>query len=444
MSRAQEAIEDWYRPVPRAIGRTVTCGLVVVGLFFGGFGTWAATVPLAAAVVSHGTFVATGNNKLVQHLEGGIIQSIMAEEGQKVEKDQLLVVLDETAARTNVRRLLLRIASFEARAARLQVMMLGGRSVDFSHIEADRQDADQVAKIVADQQKVFVAGLAILDAKIGTVEKNRESLESRVDGVKAQLDAVQRQRALIAQELAAKRTLVDKALYRRSDLFAIERAAAEADGVVGKLEGDIGDMQTQMDRLSSQMAQTEDEYRQSAAEDIQGVNSDIDDMREQLLAAQSVLGRTEIRSPVSGTVVKIYYHTTGGVIEGGRQIMEILPSNDKLLVETLIEPNQINNLRIGESAGVRLTSFNQRTTPQLRGIVTYISADTVVDPRPGRAGDVYVARISLGDDQIARIHDVSIAPGMPADVYIETAHRTFVNYLLKPIRDSMSRAFLER
>lgn len=440
----REAIEPWYADVPRSIRRSLVTGFVVGVLIFLGFGTWAATAPLAAAVVSHGTFVATGQNKLVQHYEGGIIRAIMVDEGDQVEKDQTLIVLDETVARTNTRRLMLRLASVEARTIRFQALISDRDELDFSSIRVDAEDEAEVQRIFAGQRNVFRAARLALSSRIDVIDRNRQSLERRAKGARAQRSAVERQQALIGQELAAKRILLDKGLYRRSDLFAIERAAAEAEGALGRIEGEIGDMESQIARLGGQIEQARQEVVQSATEELQAAQVDLDDMREQLFAARSVLGRTEIRAPVAGTLVRLAYHTAGGVIESGRQIAEILPRDEALVIEALINPSDISQIHNGQVAGVRLTSFNQRTTPQLRGHIVYVSADTVADPRPGRAGDVYIVRVRLDEAETARVHDLKVTPGMPADIYIETAHRTFVDYVVKPVRDSMSRAFLER
>ena len=439
-----EAIEAWYVGVPRSIRGSVMGGAAISALIFGGFGAWAATAPLAAAVVSHGTFVATGQNKLVQHFEGGIIRSILVDEGDRVEKDQPLILLDQTAARTNVRRLMLRLASYEARAIRLQALIGDMPTLDFSPIRVEAEDEAEVERILAGQRNVFRAARLALAGRIDVIERNRQSLERRLTGSQAQRAAVERQQALIRQELAAKKTLFDQGLYRRSDLFAIERAAAEAEGSLGRIAGEIGDMESQIARLAGQIEQARQELTQNATEELQSAQADMDDMREQRLAARSVLGRTEVKAPVSGTLVRLNYHTAGGVIESGRQIAEILPRDEALVIETLVNPSDISQIHTGQTAGIRMTSYNQRTTPQLRGHVAYVSADTVQDPRPGRAGDVYVVRVRLDEHEVARVPHLNVTPGMPADVFIETAHRTFVDYVVKPVRDSMNRAFLER
>ncbi|SMC98314.1 HlyD family secretion protein [Fulvimarina manganoxydans] len=437
-------VEEWYQDVPRSIRGAVIGGTVVVVIIFGGFGSWAATAPLSAAIVAPGSFMVTGRNKQVQHLEGGIVHRILVEEGEHVQEGQNLVLLDETRPKMDVRRLSLRLALLDAKSARLQAMMLGTVDVDFSNVTAEVEDQTERNRIVAAQRSVFQADLAGLQGSIAVIERNRDSLKARLKGAMAQKAAAERQLALIAEERAGKQRLFDQGLYRRSDLFTIERAGAQAEGLIGKLESDIGDFSSQIERLDGQIELVHKEYRQKAADEIQSVLAETDDIREQLMNARSVLERVEIRSPVSGILVKLNYHTSGGVIESGGTIAEILPDRENLLIETVVDPHDIDDVHVGQEASIRLMSFNQRTTPQLTGKLVYLSADTVPDPRAGRAGDVYVARIELGDEDRRKIAKLKITPGMPADVFIQTSSRTFFEYLMKPVRDSMDRAFLEK
>ncbi|MCC4299163.1 MAG: HlyD family type I secretion periplasmic adaptor subunit [Aurantimonas coralicida] len=437
-------IEEWYQDVPRSIRGAVLGGTAIALVIFGGFGSWAGTAPLSAAIVAPGSFMVTGRNKQVQHLEGGIIDRILVAEGEHVTKGQTLVLLDETRPRMDVRRLSLRLALLQAKSARLQAMMRGDKEVNFSGIRVEAEDSSEKERIIAAQNSVFHADLAGLEGSVAIVERNRDSLDARLRGAQAQKKSAERQKVLIAEEYVGKKKLLDQGLYRRSDLFTIERAAAEVEGLMGKIESDIGDFQSQIERLNGQIEQVHKEFRQKAADEVQTVFADIDDIHEQLMNARSVLGRVDVRSPVSGILVKMNYHTSGGVIEAGSTIAEILPDGEKLLIETVIDPHDVDDVRVGQHASVRLMSFNQRTTPQLRGELVYVSADTVSDPRAGRNENVYIARIALGPAQRQRVAQLKITPGMPADVFIETSSRTFLEYLIKPINDSMSRAFREK
>jgi HlyD family secretion protein len=174
---------------------------------------------------------------------------------------------------------------------------------------------------------------------------------------------------------------------------------------------------------------------------MQNVEADLDAIREQMRQAGDVLGRTSIKAPVSGTIIRMYYHTSGGVIESGKPILEILPADVPLIIEAQVPRTSIDEVRTGESATVLLTALNQRITPMLDGKVIYVSADAIRDA--AGTNEVYIARVSMPTDQIDRVPGFNPVPGMPAEIMIETRERTFFEYLTKPIADSMARAFRE-
>ena len=177
---------------------------------------------------------------------------------------------------------------------------------------------------------------------------------------------------------------------------------------------------------------------------MQVVEAELDGIREQVRTAQEVLNRVDITAPVSGTIVRLYYHTAGGVVESGKAIVEILPSAEPLIIEAQVPRTNIDSVKIGLHATIRLSALNQRTTPVLEGKVFYVSADTITDQNSTAQQEVYLTRISIEPEELLRVPGFSPTPGMPAEIMIQTDERTFVQYLMKPILDSMSRAFRER
>ncbi|MBK1625120.1 HlyD family type I secretion periplasmic adaptor subunit [Afifella marina] len=436
-------LEEWYAPVPRSIASASLAGALVIGLAFAGFGGWAATAPLAAAVVASGTFVSTGQNKLVQHLEGGIIREIRAREGDRVDAGQTLLVLDSVAPRANARRLSIRFARLQAASDRLSAQAAGREALVFRDVRLNDADGEEIEQIQDMQRRLFDAALAQLKGNEHIVEGSIQALRERLKGVEAQKAAVSEQLRLILKEREGKATLQEKGLLPLSRLFEMDRVIAEARGMVGKLEGDEGDLKSQIARHEAEIAQLRQETRQRAGDELQTVNSDLDDIREQLAAASDVLGRVEIRSPVAGIIVKFNYNTIGGVIESGKDILEILPENEDLIIEAPVKPSDIDDVALGQAATVNLTSFNRRTTPAFTGTVIYVSADTIRGKDRDNPKDVYLVRVLLDDKHLAQAQELHITPGMPAEIFIETASRTFLDYITKPVRDSMGRAFRE-
>lgn len=435
---------EWYADVPRSIGKQTKIGLLLIALTFGGFGTWALTAPLAAAIIAQGSFVAAGQNKIVQHLEGGIIKELLVSEGDVVTYDQPLVRLDETAAEASERQLFLRQVRLDAIAARLNAEISGAVNISFPKSVTDNLDDPEIKPIVDGQQLTFDAARSKLQSEIGLLKQNIAAYVYRSGGYDEQLAAVRRQLTLMQEEYAGKKKLLDKGLLRATEIKAIQRAMADAEGQIGRLAAQVSEIGAEVIKLDQQIKQAEEAYKQAALEQLQNLEGDLDTIREQLRQAKSILSRVTINAPVAGTIVRMYYHTSGGVIESGKPIVEILPSDVPLVIEALISRTDIDSVRVGQKATVQLTALNRRTTPVLDGQVIYVSADALPDTSGPVAREVYVARVSLSADQISRVHGFSPTPGMPAEVLVQTEERTFFRYLTKPIADSMSRAFMER
>ena len=435
---------NWYDEVPRSVRRHVIFGLVLMLSAFGGFGLWATTAPLAAAVISQGSFIATGRNKIVQHLEGGIIESISVSEGDVVRAGQVLLRLDETAALGHERELFLRQIRLEVARARFQAEYEQEDTLVFPpHLMALRADLE-IATMMEGQELAFQVSKQGLNNDIGLLNRSIDALTIRSSGYASQLDATQRQVAIMTEEMEDKSELLAKGLIRRTDINVLRRAIAEAEGQIGRLSAEISEIEEVRARYEGQIEQTLGEHRDKALDELQVVEAELDGIREQVRTAQAVLNRVEVTAPVSGTIVRLYYHTAGGVVESGKAIAEILPSDEPLIIETQIPRTDIDSVQIGFPATIRLSALNQRTTPVLMGEVFYVSADTVSNPGQDASKEVYLARIKIASDELLRVPGFSPTPGMPAEVMIQTAERTFVQYLAKPIMDSMSRAFREQ
>jgi len=436
---------EWYADVPRSIWKQTTVGLVLLGVSFGGFGIWASTAPLAAAVITQGSFVATGQNKILQHLEGGIIKQLLVSEGDQVVENQPLVRLDETAAKAKKRELFLRRIRLDVTAARLTAQFARHEILDISSLLNEHRADQDVWSILVSQQLNFKAQQHKLSSELSLIEQNIKALQFREVGYTRQRNATVRQMELLEDEYQSKKGLLAKGLVRANEVKAIQRAIAEAEGQIGRLEAEIAETQAQLVKGQQEVLRAEGVYREEALDQLQSIQSERDAVREQLREAENVLQRATINAPVSGTVVRTYYHTTGGVIESGKAILEILPAGVPLIIEAQIPRNDIDSVKLGQTATIRLVALNQRTTPVLQGTVFYISADALQDSKTSTADhDVYLARINISSEEIARVRGFSPTPGMPVEVMIQTTERTFFSYIAKPITDSMSRAFSEQ
>jgi len=436
---------DWYANVPRSARTPTIMGGVVLAVTFLAFGVWANAAPIAGAVVATGVFVTTGSNKTVQHLEGGVINEILVREGDTVEPGQTLVLLDETAPRAELRRLQLRYARTLAMEARLVAEIEGKPEIAFPEDLLAKAEDPDIAEMIARQKLTFMARRRYLDSEVETLERGLQALRENVTGNEVQITAAHEQIAFFEEELADKEALLAKGLVRRPEVLALQRARSNMRGEIGRLVGDMGDAKERIARGLEQINALRHAAVKAAVEELQQVHAEMSDLRERIRSSENVLDRIQITAPVAGVVVKLRYHTAGGVIEAGKNVMEIVPLGEQLLIEARVRPRDIDNVRRGQSASVRLTALNQRTTPIVTGEVVYLSADALPEERPsqGSDGDLYIARIALDEESVARVPHFEPTPGMPAEVYIETTERTFFEYLMEPLRDSMARAFRE-
>lgn len=434
----------WYSDVPRSIWKQTTFGLILLAITFGGFGGWALTAPLAGAVIAQGRFVATGQNKVVQHFEGGIIQEILVSEGDQVQYDQPLIRLDETAALARERQLFLRQARLELIAARLSAQIRGDDAMALPPLVAQSKDDAEIAPMIEGQRLNFEAWTTKLRNEKALLMQNIEALQFRAEGYNQQREATNLQLELLREELSGKEVLLKKGFIRGIEIKAIQRAIAEAAGQSGRLAAEISEIYAQIAKQEQQIRQAVDTLREASLEELESIQGELDSIREQSREAKNVLHRATINSPVAGTVVRLFYHTPGGVIESGKGILEILPADVPLIIEAHVKQTDIDSLVVGQPATVRLVGLNQRTTPVLEGDVFYLSADALPKEDVTAGRDFYLTRISLLPSELARAGSFTPTPGMPAEVLIQTDERTFFSYLMKPVVDSMSRAFSEQ
>jgi HlyD family type I secretion membrane fusion protein len=444
-------IYSWHREVSHSAKGLVLFGGLIL-LFWGvGFGVWAALAPIASAVVASGSFVATGQNKQVQHLEGGIIRDLLVKEGDVVEANQPLLRLDDTAAISKLRRLVVRQSRLLATSARLHAEIIGSDELQLPAALTNVADDSEVQSIVQSQKAELGARRRSLANQEEVLRKEIAGLKESIRGYEAQADSNRARFALFDEELKAKAPLIEHQLIRKSEILALQRSEVGLQGELGDLLGRSGDAAERIARAEQQIAQLRLAAIEKASEEQRATDTELDDLREQILAAQDVVRRTEVRAPVRGIVVKLNQYTTGGVIAPGGVILELLPVNDELVIEARVNPNEITHVKEGQNALVRLTAFNQRLTPMIQGKVIYVSADTVIDQAASRNSeqesgrrDSFIVRVRLDErDARNKVENFSPSPGMPADIFVETGQRTFFTYLMRPVVDSFSRAFRE-
>jgi len=421
--------------------RVVGAGALVIGLFFGGFGAWAALAPLDSAAIAPGVVVVLSQRKTLQHLEGGIVAEILADEGTSVQAGDVVLRLDATQSRIRLELLEGQLQAAQARAARLAAERDGRERVDYPEWLRERAAGNvETANMLAGQDRIFAARRQQLANRKAILEQRVRQLEEEILGLRAEIRTQDRSLALVEKEIAAVRSMVEKGVEPETRLMALERDAATLEGArarnraaIARAEQRIGETRLQVDDLrAGHLTEIVGELRE--------VEDEIADIRDRMAAAEDVLRRTDVIAPVSGVVVNLQVHTTGGVVGPGEPLMDLVPGEDELIIEARLQPTDIDVVQPGLSALVRLTAFKQRSTPSFEGIVRQVSADRLVDAQTGEA--YYRVRVSLVEGQ-AGLSDLELHPGMPVEVMIRTGERTLFSYLAGPILDSLGRALRE-
>ncbi|MBI4183886.1 MAG: HlyD family type I secretion periplasmic adaptor subunit [Proteobacteria bacterium] len=426
---------------PLAMRPLILAGAAVIGLFFGAFGLWAGVAPLETATIAPGQVIVGGNRKTVQHFEGGIIDQILVSEGAGVEAGQVLIVLDETQPRAAYEMLSGRLRAASALEARLLAERDGRAAIAFPDWLVRLAQDPAVAEAMAGQRRIFEARREAIRNQIGILRQRIAQYREEITGLKAEIAAQNTQLRLAQEEHDGVKELVDKGLERKPRLLRLEREQAEISGALARNQAAIARAQQNIAEAELRIVDIGTTTLNEAVKDLRDAQADIFDLSERLRTAQDVLNRTLVVAPLSGTVVNLRVFTAGGVIAPGEKLMDIVPSEDELLIEARVEPVDIDVVHAGMRARVRLTSFSQRNFTPIEGEVVSISADRVVDERSGQS--YYRARVRLTEDPATVLNGASLYPGMPAEVSILLGERTLLGYLSYPLVRTLHRALRE-
>lgn len=430
------------RALWRGMGVTtpMAVGAGIVGLFFGVFGAWAAFAPLESAAVARGVISVETQRKTIQHLEGGIVGEILVRDGDEVAADAILVVLDDTQARATLDLLRGRHRSARALEARLIAERDGAAEISFPDQIRDSADAD-VAELVRAQRNIFTGRRQSIAGQVAIMQQRVAQIQQEIRGLEGQTAAQAEQLALTNEEIESNQKLVDEGLSGKTRLLELQRALAEVTGEHSQSLAAIARAQQNIEETRLEMADLRTNYINEAVQQLGVVQAELLDLGEQIRAAEDVLRRTVIRSPMAGTVVGMQVHTVGGVVAPGQALLDVVPKGDRLIVEAFVDPNDIDVVEVGLEAQVRLTALTQRNLAPLAGHVTTVSADRLTDQRTGAS--YFLARVELDDDPAEKLDGERLYPGMQAEVMIVTGARTTLDYLSRPLVDSFNRAFRE-
>lgn len=426
----------------RSIRLHLAVGVALVVTLGGVFGGWAAVTPLAGAVVARGSLVVDGSVKRVQHLLGGSVTAILVKEGDRVTAGQLLVKLDSTVARTNLQIVTKRLDEARAREARALSERDALFEISFPSTLTAREGEPDVASVMAGERSNFRIRREALEGQKAQLKGKTEDLEQATAGLRERAKASAEKVSLLNEEIANIEPLLLKKLVTNSRVLALKRDRAESMGDDAEVAFKLSETSGEIQSLKRQLAQLDFDTRAEASRELGELRVQIAEQEERSAAAVDELSRIDIRAPLGGIVNDLSIHTVGGVVKPGETIMDIVPLDDQLLVEVKISPADINDIYRGQSAKLRFSGLNIRTTPEVQGELVLVSSDISEDPRTGQR--YYSTRIRIKPGQVERLGDIPLIPGMPVEVFVETVERTVMSYLVQPLSDQVARAFKDK
>ncbi len=431
------------RNAQSSIRKHLIVGLVVVLVLAGGVGGWASTVPISGALIAPGSVVVDSNVKKVQHPTGGVVGEVRVRDGDVVKSGDIVVRLDETVVKASLAIVVKTLNGLYARAARLESEQQNRDKIVFPPQLTERADDPDVRDVMASETKLFEVRVNGRTGQKAQLRERVTQLNEEISGLQAQEKAKDKEIELVQQELVGVRQLYEQRLVQLSRLTTLERDAARLSGERAQYIASRAQAKGKITETELQIIQVDKDMLSEVSKDLRETNDKIGEFVERKVTAEDQLRRIDIRAPQDGVVLQSTVHTVGGVITAGDAIMMIVPRADDLSVEAKVNPQDIDKLQIGQKTLLRLSAFNQRTTPELNGVVTRVSADVTTDQRTGQS--YYTIRVSMPPEEVARLGgDVKIIPGMPVEAFVQTGDRTMMSYLLKPLSDQLMRSFREK
>jgi HlyD family type I secretion membrane fusion protein len=454
MSVDVHAREEYKLPPPKLLGdaksallssspfsaRLIFLGAAVITAFLGVFSAWALLAPLESAVRAPGVVAVDTSVKTIQHLEGGIIGEILVREGQQVKSGDVLIRLQRQITAATLNQVEAEYFLARATEARLVAERDNAPTIRTPAELASKMGNEVVRDAVAGQQNIFDSRRKLINQRRTIISQTIEALGIEITGLEGQVASSQKQLTLIDEELRDASKLLLQGLINKPRVLALWRNKAEIEGQIGTYTASIGVARQRMSEAQLKIAELDASVSKEVVENLERVRSQAYEAAQKLAAAEDVLHRTEIQSPTDGVVVGLKVHTVGGVISAGQALLDIVPSNDKLVVWASIDPQDIDEVRAGLPATIWLWALNRRYQASLEGQLQTVSADRLVDSKTGLP--YYLARVEL-DTNSREGQQVVIQPGMSAEVMVRTGARTFWQYISAPLTQAMRRAFRE-
>jgi|GEM_PF-232474 len=489
--------EEKVKSLRSYIDQPLHFAFMAIGVAFMFFIVWGSLAPMDSAAVAPGYIVSQSSNKMIQHQEGGVIERIMVSDGSEVHEDQVLIMLNDTAARAKFAMIKSQLRTLKAIEIRLNAekdmmsAVVEKEKQVITPLQPDVKKLDEYSPINSQENKSSLLILPIAEVKteegnsyIGIPEvvfddpifdmsstevqkllrtqndlyqTNRRVIMSEMSvfhqrisqrleenkGLAFQQKSLHAQLALLNEELKSLQSLSDKQLAAKSRLLDMKRRVEECKGSIGRINHEVSKNLEAITEDQSHITKTISDHFRDIYKELREAQSQVLDLQEQYRAASDVLARMEIKSPVDGYVTSLAYHTIGGVITTGMKIMEIVPKEDKLIVEARVSPRDIESIHVGLPSKIQLSAYKSKLVPRLSGVVVHVSADRISDPQ-NPMQPYYLAKVEIDQEELENLnYEVKLIPGMPAEVFIVKGERTMLQLLMSPLMDSFHKAFKE-
>ncbi len=420
----------------------LTVGYASIAMLLGGIGYWSIKTSIAGAVIAPGVIEVENETQVVQHPDGGVVNSINARNGDLVAEGDVLIELDGTFLRSELSVIEAQLMESFAREARLTAERDEAEELVFSDIpvlasvSASTRDGQLNGQLF-----LFEARLSSHQREKAQIAEQQRQIGQQIDGLQAQLDGVQKQLDLIRSELDNVQDLFDRGLIQIARVLELQRTEAEQLGDVGRLTAAIAEARTRISALEIEVLRLEDARREEAISELRDLNISSNELKERRRALQEKLGRLQIVAPVSGTVFNSQVAAQRSVVRPAEPVLFLVPADQPLRVAAKIDPVDVDQIYYGQDVTMVFSSFNRRTTPEAKGAIDLVGADVLTDERTGIP--YYEASISIDEASMDDLGDLALLPGMPVETFIKTDDRTPLSYLVQPLTVYFSRALRE-
>jgi len=423
--------------------RAIRWGLAIILVAFGGFGSWAALAPIAGAIIVPGSIKVAHYRKTVQHLEGGIVKSILVKTGERVRQGQPLIVLDDVRESASVDVLRIQLEAALARAARLRAEKARAGALELPRELRERAREPRVEALIVAERAAFQARRQLIEGQAALLRTQIRQVEEEVRGLQGQVRSADEYIGYTREELAMNEDLHKKNFVAYPRLLALKRQLSEKEEKRGEFVALIAQAHQKVSERELRIVTLYDGYVKEATDELKDVEKQIADLEERLRPSRDQLARLTITAPIDGEVVDLRVHTVGGVVGPREALMDIVPAAAPVVIEGKVQVEDIDEVRVGAAVDVQLSAYKRRTTPKVAGKVTYVSGDALSEPGPGGQSTHYLVHVEVDRGSLREIGDLPLTPGMPAEVFVRTRERTMVQYLLEPVTDTLRKALRE-